>query len=199
MTEERKILELYIPRGSKDGDKVVLPGEADQSPDQEPGDIVFNLVEAEHPDFRRAGPDLSARLEITLAEALCGFSRVVIKHLDGRGIHINHQQKGRILRPEQVLKVGGEGMPYKKSDQRGDLYLIVVIKFPEDGWLPDESAKSKLQELLPKPDDPIEVETMDEVDYDEAASLEDFGGKDEHGGGAWEDDDEDGQPQCAQQ
>lgn len=180
----------------------MLEGEADQVPDQEPGNIVFSVVEVEHSVFRRAGADLSADLEVTLAEALCGFSRVVIKHLDGRGLHINYRQpKGRILRPDQVIKIAGEGMPHKKSDVRGDLYLIARIKFPEDGWLQDDDTVSRLQALLPQPAAPISAETVDEVDYDETARLEDFG-KDERNGDAWEDEDEgdDVDPvQCTQQ
>ena len=187
----------------REGDKIILEGEADQVPDQEPGNIVFNIVEVEHGVFRRAGADLSADLEVTLAEALCGFSRVVIKHLDGRGIHINHRQpKGRILRPGQVIKVAGEGMPHKKSDLRGDLYLIARIKFPEDGWLKDSESASKLQALLPQPAVPIVADPVDEVDYDETAKLDGFG-KDEQNGEAWEDEDEgddvDGVPPCTQQ
>ncbi|KAI9851431.1 MAG: hypothetical protein M1830_006900, partial [Pleopsidium flavum] len=185
VTEERKVLEIYIPRGSKEGDRIVLEGEADQVPDQQPGDIVFVLDEVEHLTFRRAGADLTAPMEITLAESLCGLSRVVIKHLDGRGIHINHlQPKGRVLKPSQVVKVAGEGMPYKKSDTMGDLYLVVQIHFPEDGWLED-SVIPKLQELLPKPGKPILADTVDEVEYDETASMEDFGAGsgDPRGGG----------------
>ena len=110
----------------REGDKIVLEGEADQVPDQEPGNIVFTLVQTEHNTFRRAGSDLSATIEVTLAEALCGFSRVVIKHLDGRGLHIQHPQPiANVLEPGQVIKVEGEGMPYKKSDLKGDLYLLV--------------------------------------------------------------------------
>src|SRR3954464_12145749 len=81
--EDRKVLELYIPRGSREGEKIVLPGEADQLPDQEPGDIIFSLTEAPHKTFRRAGADLAADIHITLAEALTGFNRVVLTHLDG--------------------------------------------------------------------------------------------------------------------
>ena len=152
--------------------------------------------------FRRGGADLTASMEITLAESLCGFSRVVIKHLDGRGIFINHP-KGRVLKPTQVIKVKGEGMPYKKSDMRGDLYLKVHIQFPENGWPKDESVLAKLQELLPKPATPITADTVDEVEYDENASMDDFGGGsgDSGGANAWvdEDDEDEATPQCAQQ
>ena len=187
---------------NRQGDRIVLEGEADQVPDQQPGDIVFVLRETEHPVFKRSGADLTARLDITLAEALCGFSRVVIKHLDGRGLHMDHRQpKGRILKPMQIIKVPGEGMPHKKSELKGDLYLVVDIKFPEDGWLKDESTISKLQELLPSPEEPINADTVDEVEYDETATMEEFGGAGIGHGDVWEDEDDEeaGQPQCAQQ
>ena len=170
-------------------------------PDQEPGDIVFTLDEAEHGVFRREGADLSAGIQVTLAEALCGFSRVVLKHLDGRGIHVKHPQPiARVLKPGQVLKVAGEGMPLKKSDVKGDLYLIVEVQFPEQDWLDEHQAIPKLLDVLPKPSEPISAETIDEVEYDETASLEDFGSNDQDGGHWVDEDDDDGaEPQCTQQ
>lgn len=171
-TSEKKVLEIYIPRGAHQGERIVLEGEADQVPDQTPGDIVFTLAEEEHDIFERAGDDLSAELVVTLAEALTGFSRIVLKHLDGRGILLNHPQ-GKVLRPGQVLKVPGEGMPLKKSDAKGDLYLVVKIDFPEDGWTGDESSFLDLQKILPKPAPPIDATEVDEVDFDSDAEIED--------------------------
>ena len=216
MTEARKVLEIYIPRGAKyvitmipvlspkltasrEGDRIVLEGEGDQIPDQEPGDIVFSLVQTKHDVFTRSGADLLADIKVTLAEALCGFSRVVVKHLDGRGIQIQHPQPAaRVLEPGQVIKVAGEGMPHKKSEQKGDLYLIVKVKFPDYGWLESQGALDKLKNLLPKPEPPIEADITDDVSYDESANLETFGGAE--GGEDWEDEEEEGaQAQCAQQ
>ncbi len=199
-TEERKQLEIYIPRGAREGEKIVLEGEADQVPGaSEPGDIIFHLAELPHEVFQRAGNDLSAKLEITLAEALTGFHRVVLKHLDGRGIEMNHPNEGgKILRPGQYLKIRGEGMPYKKSDAKGDLYLIVDVIFPEDGFLTDPKAAEQLQKLLPGPAPAIKTEEVDEVRYDDDADIEEFG-HGEGGGDEWEDEDAEGQPQCATQ
>lgn len=171
-TSEKKVLEIYIPRGAREGERIVLEGEADQVPDQTPGDIVFTLVEEDHDVFQRAGDDLSAELDITLAEALIGFSRVVLKHLDGRGIHINHPQ-GKVLKPGQTLKVAGEGMPLKKSDLKGDLYLVVKVEFPEDGWTEDPASFGGLQRILPKPEPAIEASEIDDVEFDSDADIED--------------------------
>lgn len=203
MVQTKKMLELYIPRGSRQGDKIVLPGEADQLPDQEPGDIIFQLQEVPHETFKRAGADLVAEVHVTLAEALTGFSRVVLTHLDGRGIQLS-PRKGKILRPDQVLKIPGEGMPIKKSDARGDLYLSVTVDFPEDGWFKDSTEIERIKNTLPGPTPAIKAEHVDELDYEEG-DLEDFGAAsdDPRGGAEWEDDEDEGEdgepPQCQQQ
>lgn len=172
--EETKALEIYIPRGSMQGERIVLEGEADQFPDQVPGDIVFTLVEEPHDIFSRDGNDLLAELKVSLSEALTGFSRVVVKHLDGRGILINHP-RGKILHPTEVIKVAGEGMPMKRGDLKGDLYLSVKIEFPENGWLQSDAEYEALQKLLPVPVPPIsndEVDEIDEVEYEADADIE---------------------------
>lgn len=204
VTESKNVLELYIPRGARQGDRIVLAGEADQLPDQEPGDIIFSLDEAEHEVFERAGDDLRAELKISLVEALTGFSRVVLTHLDGRGIKLNVKQpNGKVLRPSQVLKVLGEGMPKKKSDAKGDLYLVVEIDFPKDGWIKNSAALKKLRDALPPPENPeAPLEEVEEVEFQSDADMEDFGagGGDPRAGAEWEDDEEQsGGPQCAAQ
>lgn len=170
-TQEKKVLEIYIPRGSMQGERIVLEGEADQFPDQIPGDIAFTLVEEPHDVFTRIGQDLSAELVVTLGEALGGFSRTVFKHLDGRGIHIE-RPRGKILRPGDCLKIPGEGMPLKRGDAKGDLYLIVRVEFPEDGWLKEDSAYDALAKMLPEAPKNIEAEEVDEVEYESDADIE---------------------------
>lgn len=186
----------------REGDKIVLEGEADQHPDQEPGSIIFHLVEAEHNTFRRTGSDLTAEVHISLIEALCGLSRTLIKHLDGRGIHVKHpQHSDGPLKPSSVIKIAGEGMPHKKSELRGDLYLMINVDFPDREWLQQDQRMDKLKGLLPNPKNKIEAETVDEVDY-EHAELEDIGlGGPDQERDQWEDEDDEegGQPQCAQQ
>jgi DnaJ family protein A protein 2 len=205
VVESKNVLELYIPRGARQGDRIVLTGEADQLPDQEPGDIVFTLQEAEHDTFERAGSDLRTPLSISLVEALTGFNRVVVTHLDGRGIKLNIEQpNGRVLRPGQVLKVPGEGMPMKRSDAKGDLFLVVDVEFPEDGWLKNDAALQRVKDALPPPEDEEEApEEVDEVQVEWDIDMDEFGAGsgDPRAGGEWEDDEEEGGegPQCATQ
>lgn len=199
------MLELYIPRGARQGDRITLAGEADQLPDQEPGDIIFTLTETPHDAFERAGADLRAELKVSLAEALTGFNRVVLTHLDGRALQLKVEQpNGNVLRPGQVLKIPGEGMPMKRSDARGDLYLLVDVEFPEDGWLKSDAALQKVRDALPKSEQHDEKhEEVEEVEAEWNVDMEDFGagsGDPRAGGGEWEDDEEgEGGPQCATQ
>ncbi|RMZ78482.1 hypothetical protein DV737_g3879, partial [Chaetothyriales sp. CBS 132003] len=189
-TEEKKQLEVYIPPGAREGDQIRLEGEADQIPGAEQtGDIVLHLVQSPHAVFQRTGNDLSAKFDISLGEALAGFNRVAVKHLDGRGIELHlPQHPGHILRPGQVIKIRGEGMPIKKSDAKGDLFLIVDVDFPDDGFFAGrDDDLDKLRALLPGPPPPItDVDEVDAVDFEEA-DIDDIGGAEAKN--EWEDDD----------
>ena len=59
----------------------------------------------------------------------------------------------------------------KRGEMKGDLYLVVKIEFPEDGWLEDDSSYETLQKLLPLPAPPIEVEEVDDVHYESIARI----------------------------
>ncbi|KAK6350020.1 hypothetical protein TWF696_006269 [Orbilia brochopaga] len=201
--EEKKVLEIYIPPGAKNNEKIVMQGEADEVPGYTTGDIIFVVNEKEHESFARAGADLTHTIKVTLQEAICGFSRVVLKHLDGRGIHIEHK-KGKMLQQGQILKVEGEGMPYKRSENKGDLYLVVEIIWPDEEWLADDNNIAKIKAALPEGPVPTfeAVEHVDEVEFS-VADLDDV--HNEHHNGPWvdedsDDEDEDGaNVQCQQQ
>lgn len=70
---ERKILEVNIDKGMREGQKITFRGEGDQEPGVEPGDIVLIIKAKDHPKFERRGNDLLMKQTITLTEALCGF------------------------------------------------------------------------------------------------------------------------------
>ena len=60
--KERKILEVHIDRGMKDGQKITFTSEGDQEPGIEPGDIIIILDEKEHPVFKRSDLDLHTKM-----------------------------------------------------------------------------------------------------------------------------------------
>jgi DnaJ C terminal domain len=83
----RKTVDVHIPKGSLSGQSIVLSGEADFNHDTTPGDVIFILTQAPHPTFTRKGHDLAMELTIGLDEAISGVERP-IRHLDGSEIWI---------------------------------------------------------------------------------------------------------------
>lgn len=205
VVDEVKVMEVFIDKGMHDGEQVVLKGQADEVPGGETGDVIITLAQTPHDTFERLGHDLKASMKITLAEALTGFSRVVLTHLDGRRLKYT-SPLGKVVRPNDTIVVKGEGMPLgHRLEGFGDLYLTVHIEFPDDSFLSEKGEYARLATLLPQT--PIAVATdeslgeqIDEEVEGVKGDMEAFGGdaKDE----AWQDesdDDEGSAPQCAQQ
>lgn len=71
---ERKVLEVHIDRGMRDGQTVTFNGEADQAPGVQPGDVVIVVDEKPHEFFKRKGDDLFCDCKVDLLTALAGGS-----------------------------------------------------------------------------------------------------------------------------
>jgi len=124
-----KILTVDVKPGWKAGTKIRFPREGDEYPNGAIQDIVFTLEEKPHPTFTRRGDDLVVEVELTLVEALSGFSKTV-KTLDGKTLPIS-ASSSRVIQPGQEERFPGEGMPIsKKPGQKGDLVVKFVVKFP---------------------------------------------------------------------
>lgn len=75
-----------------------------QQPGRETSDLVFILRTKEHSSFSRSGADLMITISITLSEALTGFNRVLLTHLDGRGIRVV-SKPNKLIRSGEWIKV----------------------------------------------------------------------------------------------
>ena len=71
---ERNVLEVHIGKGARDGQKISFKGMGDEIPGMDPGDINFIVQIKDHEVFKRQGADLLVRKELSLNQALCGFS-----------------------------------------------------------------------------------------------------------------------------
>ncbi|KAG0037830.1 hypothetical protein BGZ83_003298, partial [Gryganskiella cystojenkinii] len=204
VVNEKKVMEIFIEKGMRNGEKIPMKGEADQLPDVETGDVILVLQQKPHGLFERSGADLSCKITVTLVEALCGFSKILLTHLDGRGIHVDWPA-GKVIKPGQVMKITGEGMPhFKRPIDKGDLFITFEVEFPADNWATASSMKS-LEALLPsRGPQPIEPELVDVCTLEEG-DIEDYGAQ-THTGNAYDSDEDDdghhghGGPgvQCAQ-
>lgn len=171
--KERKVLEVFIQKGIPDHHKIVFAGDADQKPNETPGDVVFLVEQIPHDTFKRAGMDLYVTRKISLYEALTGF-RFVLTHLDNRELLImNHP--GEIVQPGAMKAVHQEGMPnHKNPFLKGELYIHFEVEFPQPNEL-DDMARKRLASILPLPDRPpineddpeLEVHFVEHVDKEE--------------------------------
>jgi len=149
---EKKKLEIHIERGMLPGERISLHEEGDETADSSaPGDLEFVLTLAPHPAFSLTddciasasasrGADLHTRLSVTLAESLLGFSRLILVHLDGRGLRVSRPAPGakgwEVLKPGAKVVVRHEGMWARRGGQehRGDLVFEVEVGYPGREW-----------------------------------------------------------------
>jgi len=97
-----------------------------------------------HPNINRIGADLAIEANISLFEALTGFSTVV-EHLDGRKILIKSKE-GETVNHGQIKTVKELGMPfYEQPHKFGNLYLKINVIFPDKL---DSSQKEIIFKLL---------------------------------------------------
>lgn len=150
--KEKTRQEIFVERGMADRQRIVLAGAGDEEvrllqflsssflthreqPGIPPGDVIFLLKTRHHESFERSGNDLLTTAHITLSEALLGFSRIMITHLDGRGLHVS-SPPGKIIKPGASIVLRDEGMPvHKSSDQKGNLYVMLEVDMPNEDWL----------------------------------------------------------------
>ncbi|XP_004069682.1 dnaJ homolog subfamily A member 4 [Oryzias latipes] len=164
---QKKILEVHIDKGMKDGQKITFHGEGDQEPGLEPGDVIIVLDQKDHPVFQRQDNDLVMRMNLKLVEALCGF-RKTIQTLDNRTLIIS-TQPGEVIKHNDFKCIQNEGMPlYRDPYEKGQLIIQFQVEFPDKHWLP-EHLMFQLERLLPPREDVMITDDMEEVDLCDVA------------------------------
>jgi len=197
MTKERKVLEVAINKGMRNGRKIKFQGESNYMPGTVPGDVVFVLKQKDHSIFTRKAAHLYMTKTVSLQDALCGTS-FQLKHLDGRKLVIS-TKPGEILNADSVKMVEGEGMPKEENPfMKGFLVIQFNIRFPKNHSL-DAKALKALQAILPAEEpehlfdaaaDDVEEHELVEFDaeaakaeYEQNKSAYDSDDEEEGGGG----------------
>ncbi|KAM9814407.1 dnaJ homolog subfamily A member 4 [Syngnathus typhle] len=159
---KKKILEVHIDKGMRDGQKITFHGEGDQEPDLEPGDVIIVLDQKEHSLFKRSDDKLTMTMSIKLVEALCGFKKA-INTLDDRTLVIT-SQPGEVIKNNDTKVIQSEGMPvYRSPYEKGQLFIQFQVEFPEKHWLP-EHLMFQLERLLPPREDVLITDDTEEVE-----------------------------------
>jgi len=203
VVKDKKILEVHIERGMREGQKITFAGESDQAPGIEPGDIIFVLKQKEHAHFKRNGADLFIEHKVTLMDAL-GGTTFTVTHLDDRVLVVKTEE-GDVIKPGDVRVIPKEGMPiHKRPYEKGNLFIKFDVVFPE----PNSFKPAQLQQLAailpprnPAPKYKKGAEDVEEVTLSRVSNEHKANG--EHGRGeAYDEDDENQQRegvQCRQQ
>jgi len=97
--------------------------------------------------FKRAGNDLVLLKEISIVQALTGFS-FYLKHLDDNEYLISHKDN-EVIQPDEVRVVRGLGMPVKKNPMAyGNLIIKFVVVFPKTKLAPKD--REALKKMFPE-------------------------------------------------
>ncbi|GAA5956713.1 hypothetical protein JCM8115_000656 [Rhodotorula mucilaginosa] len=225
---DKKRVEVQVERGMHAGERIVVKGEGDESPDSSaPGDLYIIVRPLPHPTFQLVPPspasrtadrraaDLHTTLSLTLSESLLGFNRLILVHLDGRGLRACQPSPGekgwRVLQSGDEVVIPQEGMP-SRYGVRGDLKCTIEVEMPTEEWamgIAERGGVDNLRGLLPprRPDlGPQAVGEGKETDTVELLEPQDHNDDEEedyswyHGNGRpYDEDSADGEPGCQPQ
>lgn len=119
-------LEVFIPKGVRDGEILKITGKGEASPfGGIPGDLYLRLHVTEHKIFRRQGDDIVMLLLIKLTQAVLGDT-IDIATLDGT-INLKIPEG---IQSGDVLKVRGKGAYSSNGYGRGNLLIETKVDIP---------------------------------------------------------------------
>jgi molecular chaperone DnaJ len=124
--ERTKTLQVKIPAGVDNGDRIRLAGEGEAGPaGAPPGDLYVDIRVREHEIFQRDGDDLHCEVPIRISQAALGDT-IRVPTLGG-DVELRipaETQTGRMFR------LRGKGVRSVRSRSEGDLYCRVVVETP---------------------------------------------------------------------
>jgi molecular chaperone DnaJ len=139
-----KTLNVKVPAGVDDGDRIRLSGEGEAGRNGgPPGDLYVEIRVTPHRIFERAGADLSCEVPISFAAATLG-GEVELPTLNGNvSLKIPPgTQSGKVFR------LRGKGVTTVRDHRAGDLFAKVAVETPVDLTPEQESLLEQFDELL---------------------------------------------------
>ena len=141
-------LNVKIPAGVLDGQKIKLRGKGRPSPNGGPsGDLIVTVRVKPHPVFIRDGANLRVTVPVTFTEAALGAT-IQVPTLGGEPVKLKIQPgtpNGRVLR------IQGRGV--QAGNSIGDLLATVEVAVPSELSEKAKKALQDFQEVMPL-DDP---------------------------------------------
>ena len=139
-TIEKETLYVDIPAGLDSNELIVFREKGNIVNDKLKGDVKIFIKVLNDTVFKRNGLNLIFEKEISLKEALCGFS-FELDHISGKKYRINNGN-GTVIGTNYQKVVPGLGL--KRNGHSGNLVIIFNIKFPEKISLQQVDALNKI-------------------------------------------------------
>ncbi len=122
----RRTLNVKVPAGIENGMRIRLTGEGEVGPGGgPPGDLFVEVLEREHPVFRRDGDDLHCRMPLPMTAAALGTT-LKLETLDGE----EQLEIAPGTQPDEVLTLRARGVPHLRGTGRGDLHVHLDVQVP---------------------------------------------------------------------
>jgi len=147
--ERTEPLEVRIKPGTRDGQRIRIPGKGNAGAHGGPtGDLFVIIRTGEHPIFRREGDDIYLSVPVSVTEAALG-AKIEVPTIDGRAL----LKIPPGTQPGQKLRLREKGVPSATQEgTRGDEIVEITVKIPMPR---DERTKELLRELATlNPEDP---------------------------------------------
>lgn len=123
---EKETIYVNVPQGIDNNELIVFREQGNITNDKLKGDIKIFIKVENKSIFKRDGLNLIYQKEISLKEALCGFS-FDIEHISGKKFRINNGN-GTVVGVNYQKVVQGLGMI--RGEHSGNLTIMFKIKFP---------------------------------------------------------------------
>jgi len=143
VTVEGESFDIKIPAGIKDGEKLRVRGKGRKQGGRS-GDLYLKINIASSPEYEREGDTLIKHFDVPLYAALFG-DKVKIKTMEKE---ITLKVPGN-TKNGQRFRVKEMGVMNRKSNTRGDLFLVANIVLPDADSLDPQLAET-MKEKLPK-------------------------------------------------
>lgn len=142
--EREKNIDLKIPAGVDNGNKMRLSQEGDAGKNGGPAGDLYVVIHVKPSNyFKREGLNVFTTLEISPAQAVLG-DEITIKTLDGeKSVNVSAG-----IQSGSPIKIKGVGVPHlNKTSHRGDQIVVVNVKTPTTLSEEEKQLYKKLYEI----------------------------------------------------
>ncbi|MHC4932668.1 MAG: DnaJ C-terminal domain-containing protein [Planctomycetota bacterium] len=126
---EGESLTVRIPVGAEEGMVLRVPGKGMPPPvaGASPGDLLVVVETLSDPRFTRRGAHLWREEELPLVDAVLGASLRVPTLTGHASVKVPPGSQ-----PDTVMRLRGKGLPELGSERRGDLYVALRLRVPDE-------------------------------------------------------------------